>query len=169
LISMKYLVKFILPVKQEMIAVYEDYIKANKVEKVDIWADRDINISGEEDLSKVVVAIWDSGVDMEIFKSQAYVNRKEKPDGKDTDNNGFVDDIYGIAYDLQSNKTKDVLYPLTAEQKERLPNMVDLMKGFQDLRANISSEEASVLKKKMSQIKPEEVKPFIEELNLFAN
>ena len=169
LISMKYLVKFILPVKQEMIAVYEDYIKANKVEKVDIWADRDINISGEKNLSKVAVAIWDSGVDMEIFYSQAYVNKKEKPDGKDTDNNGFVDDIYGIAYDLQSNKTKDVLYPLTAEQKERLPNMVDLMKGLQDLQANVSSEEASALKKKMSQIKPEEVKPFIEELSLFAN
>ncbi len=47
--------------------------------------------------------------------------------------------------------------------------MVGMVKGLQDLQANVSSKEASELKKRMSQIKPEEVKPFIEELNLFAN
>ncbi len=75
----------------------------------------------------------------------------------------------GIAFDLKNRKTSAVLYPLTDEQKARLPEMVGMVKGLQDLQANVSSKEASELKKRMSQIKPEEVKPFIEELNLFAN
>lgn len=168
LVSMNYIINHVLPVKQEMISVYEHYIAANKVEKPDIWEERDIDISGEQDLSPVVMAIWDSGVDVPIFEGKINVNPNEKFDGKDTDGNGFVDDVNGIAFDLKSNKTSSVIYPLNEEQKAKLPHMVGLMKGLQDLQANINSEEASQLKQKMSQIKPEEVKPFIEELNLFA-
>jgi subtilisin family serine protease len=47
--------------------------------------------------------------------------------------------------------------------------MKDQIKGMLDLRAAIDSDEASALKTRMSQIKPEEVKPFIEDLNLFSN
>lgn len=168
LVSMNYIINHVLPVKQEMISVYEHYIAANKVEKPDIWEERDIDISGEQDLSPVVMAIWDSGVDVPIFEGKINLNPNEKFDGKDTDGNGFVDDVNGIAFDLKSNKTSSVIYPLNEEQKAKLPQMVGLMKGLQDLQANINSEEASQLKQKMSQIKPEEVRPFIEELNLFA-
>jgi len=169
LVNMNYIVNHVLPVKHEMISVYESYIAANKVEKADIWADRDLDISKESNLSPVVMAIWDSGVDVPIFKNQVYLNLNEKFDGKDTDGNGFVDDVNGIAFDLKSRKTSSVIYPLTDEQKAKLPEMVGMVKGLQDLQANVSSKEASELKKRMSQIKPEEVKPFIEELNLFAN
>lgn len=169
LVNMNYVINHVLPVKDEMIAVYENYIAVNKVEKADIWADRDIDISGEDNLSPVVMAIWDSGVDVPIFENQVHTNPGEKFDGTDTDGNGFVDDVNGIAFDLKSRKTTAVIYPLDDEQKAKLPEMVDLVKGLQDLQANVSSKEASELKKRMSQIKPEEVKPFIEELNLFAN
>ena len=169
MVNMRYIVDHVLPVKDDMVKVYESYIAANKVEKADIWADRDIDISNEPNLSPVIMAIWDSGVDVPIFKDQLHVNSNEKFDGKDTDGNGFVDDVNGIAFDLHSNKTSAVLYPLTEEQKEKLPEMVGMVKGLQDLQANVSSKEASELKKFMSQIKPEEVRPFIEELNLFAN
>ena len=46
--------------------------------------------------------------------------------------------------------------------------MKDQIKGLQDLQAAIDSPEAIALKKKLSELKPEEVKPFIEELGLFA-
>jgi subtilisin family serine protease len=168
MVNMHYVVNHVLPIRADMIGVYEQYIAANKVEKEDIWADRDIDLSGESALSPVIVAIWDSGVDTPIFKDQLYQNPREKFDGKDTDGNGFVDDVNGIAHDLEGNKTTSVIFPLTDDQKTKMPEMVDLMKGLQDLQANVSSDEASALKKRMSQIKPEEVRPFLEELNLFA-
>jgi subtilisin family serine protease len=168
MVNMHYVVNHVLPIRADMIGVYEQYIAANKVEKEDIWADRDIDLTDENNLSPVVVAIWDSGVDTPIFEDQLYRNPKEKFDGEDSDGNGFVDDVNGIAHDLEGNKTTSIIFPLTDEQKAKMPEMVDLMKGLQDLQANISSEEASVLKRRMSQIKPEEVRPFLEELNLFA-
>jgi subtilisin family serine protease len=169
LVNMNYVINHVLPVKDHMIAVYESYIAANKVEKADIWADREVDLSQEANLSPVIMAIWDSGVDVPIFNDQLYTNAKEQFDGTDTDGNGFIDDVNGIAYDLHSHKTNSVLYPLSDEQKDKLPEMVGMVKGLQDLQANISSQEASELKKFMSQIKPEEVRPFIEELNLFGN
>ena len=168
MVNMHYVVNHMLPVKNEMISVYQQYIDANKVEKEDIWADRDVDLSNESNLDPVIMAIWDSGVDLPIFKGKVYQNNREKPDGTDTDGNGFIDDLNGIAFDLKSNKTASVIFPLTAEQKAKVPQMIDLMKGLQDLQANSSRPEASELKKRMSQIKPEEVRPFIEELNLFS-
>ena len=168
MVNMNYIVNYVLPMKEDMVGVYEQYIAANKVEKEDIWGDRDIDISDESDLSPVLIAIWDSGVDIPIFEDQLYVNFEEKIDGKDTDGNGFVDDVNGIAHDLKGYKTTSVIFPLTDDQQAKMPEMVDLMKGLQDLQANVSSEEASELKKRMSQIQPEEVRPFLEELNLFA-
>jgi len=97
-----------------------------------------------------------------------FVNKNEKVDGMDNDNNGFVDDIHGIAFDMKEEKSPHLLYPLTDEQKKKLNEMTDQIKGLQDLQAAVDSKEASELKKKMAVMKPEEVKPFLEELSLFA-
>lgn len=45
----------------------------------------------------VVVGVIDSGVqiDHEDLKNEIWVNPKEKANGKDSDNNGFVDDLHG--------------------------------------------------------------------------
>ena len=45
----------------------------------------------------VVVGVLDSGVqiDHEDLKNEIWVNPKEKANGKDSDNNGYIDDIYG--------------------------------------------------------------------------
>ena len=46
----------------------------------------------------VIVAVIDSGVDIEHedLKSVVWINRKEIPNnGKDDDNNGYIDDVYG--------------------------------------------------------------------------
>lgn len=46
---------------------------------------------------KVVVGVLDSGVqiDHEDLKNEVWTNRAEKLDGRDTDGNGYVDDIHG--------------------------------------------------------------------------
>ncbi len=169
LVSYKYNSQFVIPYKQEIIDVLSAYIDANFVEKENIWIKRDLDISTMIDLDEVVVAIWDSGIDTDIFRNQMFTNTKELPDGKDNDGNGYIDDIHGIAYDLDNDKETDLLYPLTQDQLQRLPQMTDMMKGITDLTSNIDSREASELKKALSSIQPEEVKPFLEELSLFGS
>ena len=52
----------------------------------------------EDSGQEIIVALIDSPVDIdhEDLKDQIYVNTKEIPgNGKDDDNNGYVDDIHG--------------------------------------------------------------------------
>ena len=98
------------------------------------------------------MAIWDSGVDTQIFAklNQMWTNTKEIPDnGIDDDDNGYVDDAHGIAYDLHASKVADMLYPIgdVAEDELALQKMV---KGLGDIQFNVDTEEASAVRKKMS-------------------
>jgi subtilisin family serine protease len=162
LVSMKYMIDYVLPIKQEVIEVYSNYIEAHKIDKKDIWAERDVMLTSDDNLQNVLIAIWDSGVDSAVFKDNMFVNKNEVYDGKDNDNNGYIDDIH-------ANKTNGILYPLPTDKRGKLESIVNMTKGLLDLQANIDSKEASELKAYMSEIKTEEVKPFIEELNLFGN
>ena len=158
-----------LPLKAERVAALSAYIKANQKIKADIWAARSVDLGAEKKLTPVVVAIWDSGVDMAVFPQQQWTNPTEHLDGKDDDHNGYVDDVHGIAYDLKSQRVPEILLPLTAEQKANYPGMRNLTKGLLDLQANLDSSEAADLKKLMGGLKPADVKPFIEGLNFFGN
>ena len=157
-----------LPYKNIIVEVLQDYVDRNKVEKQNIWADRDISFSGQKKLKTVVIGIWDSGVDSAVYGSLMFQNKKEKLDGKDNDRNGYIDDINGIAYTLDNYRTAGVLYPLDGNQRRRYPEMISQIKGLLDLQSNIDSPEAKDLKQKMSNLKQEEVSSFIEELSLYS-
>ena len=168
LVGMYFTLKVILPLKNEIVEVLQTYIDRNKIEKPDIWADRSVDLTGNNNISPVVIGIWDSGVDTDIYKNNLFTNKKEKPDGKDDDGNGFIDDVHGIAFTLHEDKSSDLLFPLSAEQLKKYPNMKDQMKGLEDLQAAVESPEATDLKKKMSGMTPDQVRPFLEEIGLFA-
>ncbi len=168
LIGFRSFIQVQLPFKDPMVAALGSYIAAHEVKKPDIWAAREWTLPADTKAQPVVVAVWDSGVDVAIFKGQQFINGKEQMNGKDDDNNGFIDDVHGIAYDLESDKEASLLYPLKDAQ-ERLPSMKNQIKGLLDLQAAIDSPEAADLKKTMSGIQPDAVKPFIEDLNLFGN
>lgn len=57
----------LLPLKATLVAVYTRYLDANKVDKPDIWAARDVVLSAEGPYQPVTVAVWDSGVDTALF------------------------------------------------------------------------------------------------------
>ncbi|MCK4746674.1 MAG: S8 family serine peptidase, partial [Bacteroidales bacterium] len=159
-----------LPMKGIIVEVFEGYISEHKVEKKDIWADRDMALTEKDKLTPVVIGIWDAGTDPEVFGQAMHINKKEKLDGKDTDSNGYVDDLHGIAYGLWSNgKSPDMLYPLSEEEYDRFPSMLIQMKGLQDIQSNIDSDEAKDLKQKLAAMQVEEVSPFLEELGLLGN
>ena len=157
-----------LPFKDPMVAALASVIALHDVKKADIWQARDWVLAADQKLAPVVVAIWDSGVDVAIFKGQQFTNAKEEMNGKDDDGNGFIDDVHGIGYDLEGNKEAALLIPIK-DAPQRLPMMKNQIKGLLDLQAAIDSPEAAGLKKTMSAIKPDEVKPFMEDLNLFGN
>ena len=154
--------------KPVVVEVLTAYIDANQVEKEDIWAERDVDLSTDGNLKPVLLAIWDSGVDTGVFEKQLFINPNEKPDGNDDDGNGFIDDIHGIAFDLKEYQSTELLFPLTEEQLAKYPTMITMMKGMEDLGSAVNSEEAAVLKKKMAAMQPDQVKLFIEELGMMG-
>ncbi len=159
------------PLQAERVAVMQSYIDANHVEKADIWADRSVTLEDSADLHPVTVAIWDSGIDNAIFEpmGKVWVNEAETLDGTDSDENGKVDDVNGIAFDLKSNPSTDMLYPLNDEQLAAYPEQLAMTKGLLDLQANIDSPEAADLRSYLSKIAPEDVEAFIENLGLYGN
>jgi subtilisin family serine protease len=157
-----------LPYKNIIVDVLQNYIDKNKVEKKNIWAERDVSFSGEKNLKTVVIGIWDTGVDPSVYGPLMFQNKKETLDGKDNDGNGYIDDINGIAYTLDNTRTTGALYPLDENQRKRYPEMISQIKGLNDIQSNIESPEAKDLKQKMSNLKPVEVSSFIEELNLYG-
>jgi len=153
--------RFYLPYKDILVEVLTPYLAAHETKKEDIWAAREVSLEGRTDGKPVTVCVWDSGIDTDVYKDIMWENTGEIPgNGKDDDNNGFVDDYYGIAYTLHSDKTPELLYPI-GDVKDA-PRLMQMMKGLSDLQANIESEEASALKKQLAQLKPEDAKPFIE-------
>ena len=158
----------ILPLNPMVVEVYSDIIKSHQVAVKDVWTERLVTLSPQEKARPVVVAIWDSGVDTSLFSGQLWTNTKETANGKDDDGNGFVDDIHGIAYDLKSYPTPELLHPLD-EMKSDPALVISHTKGLMDLQANVDSPEASALRAYARSLKPEQVTPFYEDLGLFGN
>ncbi|HEY5552810.1 MAG TPA: S8 family serine peptidase [Opitutaceae bacterium] len=146
-------VRNFVPLRAERIAVLTAFIEANRVEKADIWAARNFDLGADESLTPVIVGVWDSGVDFAIFETMGGVNEAAR----------------GIAFDLKSDPATELLFPLTSEQLERYPDAKAFTKGLQDLRASVDSPQAAALRKRMSELKQEQVMDFFEELSLFAN
>lgn len=162
-IAFRYVIDYQLPLKDEIVAVLDQYIKHNRVEKVDIWQERTVDLAGVENLHPVVIAIWDTGVDVDVFPDNLWVNTAEINNGVDDDGNGFVDDVHGIAYDLDYEKTPELLYTVENAQVT-VSALKDMMKGYFDLQAAIESPEALALKQTMATMEPEDLAPFVEGL-----
>ena len=67
LIGMQAALTVILPLQRDLASVYGDYIAANRVEKRNIWPEREVALPAGKDLAPVMVGIWDSGVERSVF------------------------------------------------------------------------------------------------------
>ena len=163
--------KYITPYSKTIYApVLQAYYDKNHTEVTltDIWEDRNVIFKNKKGLSPVVICAWDSGVDTDVFtKENVWKNAKEQLDGKDNDGNGFIDDVHGIAFDLEDKPTIGVL----RDVEKITPNInqyADFSKGLGDLQASVKSKEADAIKKHLAALKPSEVIPFIEMLDLYG-
>ncbi|MFH1746827.1 MAG: S8 family serine peptidase [Planctomycetota bacterium] len=157
-----------LPLKDEIIAVMDEKINANQQVKPDIWAAREVTLSADQTHGPVLVAAWDSGTDPDVFEPCLFTNPGECFDGEDTDGNGFVDDVHGIAYDIDARRTTDMLCPL-GDAAGRIDQVMEHIKGLMDLQAAIDSPEADALRKHIGSLDPQDVQGFIEDLGLAGN
>ncbi|MBS0198193.1 MAG: S8 family serine peptidase [Planctomycetes bacterium] len=168
LIAMRVTRDIQMPSQHLVAEVYGAMIAANTAEKKDIWTPRQATLTDKDHASPVVICIWDSGVDIKPFAGQLYVNPKEQPNGKDDDGNGFVDDINGIAFDLENKPTTDLLHPIK-DLRGDLSLVESHTKGMSDLQASINTPEAEALRKYVTGLKADQVKPFMEDLSLYGN
>lgn len=163
-ISIRYAIDEVLPLNPVVADIYSRYIKENAVEKENIWPARDFIFVDKMMRPDVVVGIWDSGVDAGVFNNNMYVNKDEKFDGKDTDGNGYVDDVHGIAFDLDGVVNPHMLHPL-GDQDGKLSKVYGYMQGFTDLSAAVDSKAASEVRTEMASMPAEDVGDFLTSLS----
>lgn len=144
----------VLPLKQTLIETYGSYLAANKVQKPDIWAARDLVMPASA-TTPVAIGVWDSGVDSKLFKGQLL----ETPAGA----------APVIAFDKYARPAPGELMPIPPALQAKLPQMVGRTKGFSDLQSNIDSPEASEIKQLLSTLAPDQYKSTVEEIGLAGN
>lgn len=132
------------PIVAGLQAVIDAREKVGNATKRDIWTPRLFTIASTARASEVGVGIWDSGVDLALFKPTA---------GR------------GIAFDREMRPSKDLLRPL-GDSQANWPQLKKLVKGSMDLQAAQDTEGARLLKQVVATLKPEQVKQFQEELSL---
>ena len=154
LVSARYALDFMLPLKDTLIQTYGDYLKANQVDKPDIWALRDVALPEGRGYAPVTVAVWDSGVDMSLF-----ANRLAMAEGQPA----------FIAFDRESRPSLSPMLPIAAQAKAQLPVMQARSKGLSDAQSNIESAEATEVKRYLSGLKPGEYKAAQEAMRLNGN
>ena len=129
------------------------YLSAHTRAQKNIWAEREVDLEGGKNYPLVNVAVWDTGVDLAIFKDVVLRDASGEP--------------AVLAYDNESRKTTGSLYHLSAEQARRWPEGKKQLKGMIDFQANVDSPEARYMRQQLATLKPDDVGSFLEESDLF--
>lgn len=128
--------KFTVPLGPLRAPILKDYIAAHNVMKPDIWAARDVTLTKDQKLTPVVVAIWDSGIDLSLYPEQTF-----------TDPHPSVSGTHGLAFDDHGVASTSYLYPLTPLQKKTYSEFVVMNKGRLDIEDGKDSPDAQELEK----------------------
>ncbi|MFY7857014.1 MAG: S8 family serine peptidase, partial [Rubrivivax sp.] len=118
--------------------------QADTTRKPDLWTPRLFSIAPTARASEVGVAIWDSGVDLSLFKTLP---------GR------------GMAFNEDATPSPHLLRPL-GEAEARWPQLKQLVKGAMDLRAALDTPDARQLRQVVGSLKADQAKAFQEDLAL---
>lgn len=130
---------------EEAISVYQAYLDRHQKPKPDVCGPRAVTLAKDGKYTPVRMAVWDSGVDVDLFKDQ------------------FVG---GIAYDLDNRRTTGFLYPL-GDARSRLPELFRYLQGRDDfLMAGLATAAASEFRQKRAGLNAAEMRAFTEDLEL---
>ena len=146
LIAARKAIQFDVPLKDQRAEVLGKYVTAHNVVKPDIWEAREVTLTDKDKLTPVLVAIWDSGIDVSIFGDNVYTDPHPTTSGN-----------HGLAFLDDGGVSHDWTYPLTPAQEKEYPTFRDEIKASQDLENGIDSPEAKALQQKMSTYTPEQM------------
>ena len=144
------------PVRDAQVAAYDRYIQPNDAKRADIWASRAVELRADEGLTPVTIAVWDQGTDVSRFQGRLWTNQTERPNGRDDDGNGFIDDIHGIGFDAAHRQTPELLGTYLDGQGTEESTIRDLSIGRADLMAGIASQAAHDFATRLDAASPEE-------------
>jgi subtilisin family serine protease len=142
---------FFIPLEPVLGSVLKEYIAAHNVIKPAIWSAREVTLSRDQSLTPVLVAIWDSGIDVSLFPDQLF-----------TDPHPTASGTHGLAFDDVGRPSTSWLYPLTAEQQKAYPEFRDEIKGLLDLESGADSPEADQVQKKFNTLSADQVHQLFE-------
>ena len=154
IIGARYTLQVVLPLKPVLVDTYTKYLAAHKVDKPDIWAARDVTLPAGRNYAPVTIAVWDSGVDANLFPGHV-VAEGGKP--------------ALVAFDIRNDPSQQPLAPIRDDVRPRLDSLLERSKGLSDLEANVDSPEAREVKQLLSSLTPGQYKPVIEELRMVGN
>lgn len=170
LVALRTAHKFLVPLAGEFAKGFDAYIAARKnAPKINVWTNRAVNLNGNQKLAPIVVAVWDTGVDAKVFPNQMFVNRREKPDGKDNDRNGYADDINGIGFDTNGKYTTEPLLLVSDEDSKKYAEWAKERRVLAKLQDAVDDEETRALKQKMQSQTPAEIAEQVRLFNLFSH
>ncbi len=144
----------LIPVQVEVINAWEAANKSSSSGIKDFWKDRVVDLStGNPDITPVVLAVWDTGVDIEVFPQK---NRFADKAGKS-----------GIFFDKEGNRSDSMLTP-EADLSTPVAELEELIEGVFDLRYNIQSEAADKTMQTIRSLKQDEVQKFQEDTGWYG-
>jgi subtilisin family serine protease len=151
LISTRNNLQWWIPLLSARSQVLKQYIAAHTTVKSDIWAAREVTLSKDQNPSPVLVAIWDSGIDVSDFPNQLFTDPKPTASG-----------AHGLAFDDHGDPSSSWLYPLTPEQQKEYPEFQELLQGRLDIENGLDSPAADAAQKRFSTLSPEQIHQLFE-------
>lgn len=134
--------RYLIPNKADLLAAYSAVLASGKeAPKANIWLAREVTLSNSAKLKPTVVAVWDSGVDISLYKSHMVAG---KP---------------GIAFDEKARSTPALLYPLPGGEAAAAKYQADT-KGISDFQNGVDSLEADSFKARLAKMTPDQMSDF---------
>ncbi|MGZ3184786.1 MAG: hypothetical protein ACXU8N_20310, partial [Telluria sp.] len=113
----------------------------------DLWTARTFALPAGLKGTPVTVGIWDSGVDLSLFKPAH---------------------AQGLAFTADGRPSPDLLRPL-GDAAARWPQLRDTVKGAMDQRSGLDTPEARAFRAALAGMKQEQVSRFVDDIGLASN
>jgi subtilisin family serine protease len=141
-----------IPLNHVRSQILGEYIAAHDVPETDIWQAREVTLTASQHLTPVVVAIWDSGIDVRIFPQQLFTDPVPTASG-----------THGLAFNDDGSPSTTWIYPLSAEQEATYPKFRSEIKGRVDLEHGLDSPDAQAMEQTYTLLPPEKLHDYFEQ------
>lgn len=159
--------EILIGLQPDNVAVLRAHIAENDVVKSDIWADRLAPDLPIDRLSPVTIAVWDSGVDVNLFSGRLWSDKKQVQQAANVIGDR-IDEKHGLAFDAQGRPDKGLMLSPPPDLASRLDQARTAFKGFSDQSSGITSPEAEALLELTSRLTPEEGDKLLSDISFFG-